>query len=54
MDDKGTIYNTDLMEALELEHMLDVAEVMAHGALAREDSRGTYFGNDFQKRNDAN
>jgi succinate dehydrogenase / fumarate reductase, flavoprotein subunit len=54
VDDKGKIYNTDLMEALELEHMLDVAEVMAHGALARQESRGAHFRNDFQKRDDAN
>jgi succinate dehydrogenase / fumarate reductase flavoprotein subunit len=54
VDDKGRIYNTDLMEALELEHMLDVAEVMAHGALARQESRGAHYRNDFQKRDDAN
>jgi succinate dehydrogenase / fumarate reductase, flavoprotein subunit len=54
VDDKGKIYNTELMEALELEHMLDVAEVMAHGALARQESRGAHFRNDFQKRDDAN
>ncbi len=52
--DKGRIYNTDLMETLELEHMLDVAEVMAHGALARQESRGAHFRNDFQKRDDVN
>jgi succinate dehydrogenase / fumarate reductase flavoprotein subunit len=50
--DKGRIYNTDLMEALELGHMLDVAEVMAHGALARQESRGAHFRQDFQKRDD--
>ena len=54
VDDKGKLYNTDLMEALELEHMLDVAEVMAHGALVRQESRGAHFRNDFQKRDDAN
>jgi succinate dehydrogenase / fumarate reductase, flavoprotein subunit len=54
VDDKGKIYNTELMEALELEHMLEVAEVMARGALARQESRGAHFRNDFQKRDDAN
>jgi succinate dehydrogenase / fumarate reductase flavoprotein subunit len=54
VDDKGTTYNTDLMEALELEHMLDVAEVMAHGALARQESRGAHYRTDFPKRDDAN
>jgi succinate dehydrogenase / fumarate reductase, flavoprotein subunit len=54
VDDKGKIYNTDLMEALELEHMLEVSEVMAHGALARQESRGAHFRTDFQKRDDAN
>ncbi len=54
VDDKGKIYNTELMEALELEHMLEIAEVMAHGALARQESRGAHFRNDFQKRDDAN
>lgn len=52
VDDQGRIQNTVLMEALELERMLDAAEVMAHGALARLESRGAHFRNDFEARDD--
>lgn len=54
IDDKGTIYNTDIMEALELEHMLDVAKVMTDGALGRQESRGGHYRSDFTARDDVN
>ena len=50
--DKSLVYNTDLQTIYELENMLDVAEVLAAGALAREESRGAHFRRDFPKRDD--
>ena len=52
VDDKGTMYNIDLMEAFELGHLLNVAEVMAQGALDRQESRGAHFRSDFSARDD--
>jgi succinate dehydrogenase / fumarate reductase flavoprotein subunit len=50
--DKGTIYNSNLFHALELENLLDLAEVTVMGALAREESRGAHARRDFPTRND--
>ena len=50
--DKGSCFNRDLLDALELGHMLDLAEVIAMGALYREESRGAHFREDFPARND--
>jgi succinate dehydrogenase / fumarate reductase flavoprotein subunit len=50
--DKSRAYNTDLLFALELGFMLDVSEVVAKGALAREESRGGHARTDFPKRDD--
>jgi succinate dehydrogenase / fumarate reductase flavoprotein subunit len=52
VDDKGTKYNIDLMEAFELGHLLNVAEVMAQGALDRQESRGAHYRSDFTSRDD--
>ncbi len=52
VDDKGTKYNIDLMEAFELGHLLNVAEVMAQGALDRQESRGAHYRSDFTTRDD--
>ncbi len=54
IDDHGAQYNTDLLEAHELGCMLDCAEAIVEGALAREESRGAHYRDDFQKRDDAN
>src|SRR4051794_18603312 len=54
IDDKGAIYNTDLMEALELGYMLDCADTIVAGALAREESRGAHYRTDFEARDDKN
>jgi succinate dehydrogenase / fumarate reductase flavoprotein subunit len=53
VEDKGSVYNIDLMEAMELEHMLHIAEVMCQGALNRQESRGAHYRSDFSKRDDA-
>lgn len=54
VQDKGRRYNLDLLEAVELGFLLDLAEVVALGALARRESRGGHFREDYDKRDDAN
>ena len=54
IQDKGSAYNLDLIEALELGHMLDVATAICAGALARQESRGGHYRDDFPKRDDQN
>jgi fumarate reductase flavoprotein subunit len=51
--DRDAVFNTELIAALELDCMLDVAEAVAHSALAREESRGSHTRTDFPKRDDA-
>lgn len=50
--DQGTIYNSNLFHALELENLLDLAEVTIVGAIAREESRGAHARRDFPNRDD--
>jgi len=50
--DKGMVYNSNLFHALELENLLDLAEVTVMGALAREESRGGHSRRDFTTRDD--
>ncbi|HEU5430437.1 MAG TPA: succinate dehydrogenase flavoprotein subunit [Thermomicrobiales bacterium] len=52
IDDHGRCFNTDLMEALELGCMLDCTEAVIAGALARQESRGAHYREDFPKRDD--
>jgi succinate dehydrogenase / fumarate reductase flavoprotein subunit len=52
--DKGKRYNTDLLEAVELGNLLDLAEVTAVSALARNESRGGHFREDYPNRDDVN
>ncbi|MBE3598673.1 MAG: succinate dehydrogenase/fumarate reductase flavoprotein subunit [Limnochordaceae bacterium] len=52
LDDKGWVYNTDLVSALELQNMLDLAEVIVLGALERRESRGAHARRDYPKRDD--
>lgn len=54
IDDRGHVFNTDLMEAWELGCLLDTAVVTAECALAREESRGAHSREDFRERDDAN
>ncbi len=53
LDDRTNCYNTELIALLELGAMLDVAESVAHSALARTESRGSHQRTDFPDRNDA-
>ena len=52
IDNKGKVYNTDLLFALELGNMIDCAESIVHGALTRKESRGAHFRTDLTERND--
>ncbi len=54
VQDKGRMFNTDLLEALELGFLLDIAETVVVGALNRKESRGGHFREDFPDRDDAN
>jgi len=54
VQNKGKAYNIDLVRALEIEGMLDVAEAIAVGALKREESRGAHSRLDFKERDDVN
>ena len=54
IDDKSKIFNTDLQEAIELGHMLDYALFIVESALARKESRGAHYREDFTERDDAN
>ncbi|MCS7350152.1 MAG: succinate dehydrogenase flavoprotein subunit [Anaerolineae bacterium] len=54
IDDKGYRFNTDLLEAIELGFLLDVAEATAFSALNRTESRGAHYREDYPKRDDDN
>ena len=52
VQDKGQRFNTDLLEAIELGFLLDLAEVLAITARERRESRGGHYREDFEARND--
>ena len=52
IDDRGSIFNQDVLGALELGYMLDNAECACVGALHRTESRGAQYRTDFPERND--
>lgn len=54
IQDKGKRFNLDLLEAVELGFLLDLAEVMSVSALHRHESRGGHFREDFPDRDDEN
>ena len=54
VQDKGKRFNTDLLEAVELGFLLDLAEVLVVSALARQESRGGHFREDYPTRDDVN
>jgi succinate dehydrogenase / fumarate reductase flavoprotein subunit len=51
--DKGRRFNTDLLEAIELGFLLDLAEVVVFSARNRKESRGGHMRDDYPKRDDA-
>jgi succinate dehydrogenase / fumarate reductase flavoprotein subunit len=54
IQDKGRIYNSNLQNTLELQNLLDLAEIIVSAALAREESRGGHAQRDFPERDDEN
>jgi succinate dehydrogenase / fumarate reductase flavoprotein subunit len=54
VQDKGRRFNTDLLEAVELGFLLELAEVLVVSALARTESRGGHFREDYTTRDDVN
>ena len=54
LQDRSNVFNTDLIQALELGCMLDVASAMAHSALLRKESRGSHQRLEYPERDDVN
>jgi succinate dehydrogenase / fumarate reductase flavoprotein subunit len=54
VQDKGKRFNTDLLEAVELGFLLDLAEVVVYSAMSRKESRGGHFREDYPLRDDEN
>jgi fumarate reductase flavoprotein subunit len=52
LEDQSSVFNTELVAALELANMLDVAEAVATAAAERKESRGAHACSDFPTRND--
>jgi succinate dehydrogenase / fumarate reductase flavoprotein subunit len=52
--DTSRIYNTNLIAVLEMNNLVDLAEVIVFGALARTESRGAHSRTDFRNRDDVN
>lgn len=52
VDDKGKRFNTDLLEAVELGFLLDLAEIVAYAARNRKESRGGHMREDYELRDD--
>jgi succinate dehydrogenase / fumarate reductase flavoprotein subunit len=52
IDDRGTVFNQDVLGAMELSYMIDCAETTVVGAIERKESRGAQFRTDFPERND--
>ena len=52
VQDKGEVFNTDLIESIELKSLLDIADTIALSAYNRTESRGAHSREDFPKRDD--
>jgi succinate dehydrogenase / fumarate reductase flavoprotein subunit len=52
VDDKGSVFNQDVLGAIELGYMLDCAECTVLAAIERKESRGAQFRTDYPERND--
>jgi succinate dehydrogenase / fumarate reductase flavoprotein subunit len=52
IDDRGTVFNQDVLGAIELGYMLDCAHTIVLAAIERKESRGAQFRTDFPERND--
>ena len=54
IDDRGTVFNQDVLGAIELGYLLDTAEATVLSAIERKESRGAHMRDDFPKRDDVN
>jgi succinate dehydrogenase / fumarate reductase flavoprotein subunit len=54
IQDKSKVFNTELQEAIEFGHMLDYSLFIVESAVARDESRGAHYREDFQERDDEN
>jgi len=54
IDNRGSLFNTDVLEALELESLLGLAETIVLSAMARKESRGAHSREDYPERDDQN
>ena len=54
VSDKGKVFNTELLDAIELENLLDMAEATVASALERKESRGAHTREDYPERDDLN
>ena len=54
ISDKGKVFNTELLDAIELEYLLDMAEATVGSALERRESRGAHTREDYPERDDKN
>ncbi len=52
--DKSKVFNTELQEAIELGHMIDYSAFIVESAIARKESRGAHYREDFESRDDEN
>jgi len=54
IDDKSNTFNTELQEAIELGHMIEFSRFIVEGAIARKESRGAHYREDYPTRDDEN
>lgn len=54
LEDKSDVFNTELLETIELKNLLTIAESIVLGAINRTESRGAHFRLDYPKRDDEN
>ena len=54
VEDKSIVFNTDLQSLLEFYNLLEIADVLAFASLQRKESRGSFYRDDYPKRDDEN
>ena len=54
LDDKGKLWNTEIIEALELRSLMIVGQLILTSALQRQESRGAHYREDYPERDDEN
>jgi succinate dehydrogenase / fumarate reductase flavoprotein subunit len=54
IDDQGSVFNSSMMQAIELKNLFTVGEIIISSALSRQESRGAHSREDYPQRDDAN